>query len=263
MPAFYAHYRFGAKVFDQISGELKETLKQHHPQFVTGLQGPDIFFFYRPYCLNKVSKYGFRLHKISAYPFFEHARLVIREKGRDSAEYAYLMGVICHFVLDSECHPYVGQMMEELKVQHLEIEEEFEKALLRLDGKEACRYPLARLVPVDDKTARSATPFYEKVTQEEIRRALKDMKMVKRLFYAPGAFKYTVLDILMRLTGKYKKVKGLMIQRKDNPACRKSSEGLMLRFDRAVKLAVRMLYSFDEGIQKGGALERRFDRTFD
>ena len=55
MPAFYAHERFGKKVWQQTEGDLKEIIRSHYPQFRIGLQGPDIFFFYRLYTNNKVS----------------------------------------------------------------------------------------------------------------------------------------------------------------------------------------------------------------
>ena len=73
MPAFYAHDRFGKEVSARLNGELKEIVKRYYRQFRIGLQGPDLFFFYRPYLPNKVSEYGNHLHAISAYPFFEHA----------------------------------------------------------------------------------------------------------------------------------------------------------------------------------------------
>ena len=72
MPALYAHYRFGARVSRRLDGDLKDIVKKYHAQFVIGLQGPDLFFFYRPWSLNRVSKYGYRLHSLSAAPFFEH-----------------------------------------------------------------------------------------------------------------------------------------------------------------------------------------------
>ena len=111
MPAIYAHDRFGAKVSELVNGQLKDTIHAHYTQFQIGLQGPDIFFFYRPWSKNKVNQYGTHLHGISAYPFFKHALLVVRKKGRGSKEYAYLIGFICHFILDSECHPYVEKMI--------------------------------------------------------------------------------------------------------------------------------------------------------
>ena len=129
MPAIYAHDRFGEKVAKKLDGELKRFVFEYYPQFEIGLQGSDIFFFYRPYMKNKIVKYGHHLHGISAKPFFEHAMKVINKRGRDSAQYAYLLGFICHYILDSECHPYISQMIEKTGVQHLEIEEEFEKSL--------------------------------------------------------------------------------------------------------------------------------------
>lgn len=232
MPALYAHYRFGARVSRRLDGDLKDIVKKYHAQFVIGLQGPDLFFFYRPWSLNRVSKYGYRLHSLSAAPFFEHGISVVKEKGRDSGEYAYLLGFLCHFILDSECHPYVEEMIRETGVQHLEIEEEFEKLLLRMDGKDALDHPLWKLVPHDDETAADIVPFYEDMDQDTVKQSLNDLRMVKKLFHAPGAVKQDVINTIMKLLGKYDKMKGLMNQRVDNPKCQKTNAGLMERFDR-------------------------------
>lgn len=118
MPAFYAHDRFGEKAAGKLEEELRQIVMKYYPQFEIGLQGPDIFFFYRPYFKNKVTRYGSHLHNISARSFFEHAPEVVKKYGRDSAEYAYLLGFICHFTLDSECHPYVEKMIQKTGVQH-------------------------------------------------------------------------------------------------------------------------------------------------
>lgn len=263
MPAIYAHYRFGAKVARRLEGELKETVTKYHAPFVIGLQGPDIFFFYRPMISNRVVKYGNHLHNISAEPFFRHAVSVVRKRGSASPEYAYLMGFICHFILDSECHPYVAQMIEETGVEHLEIEEEFEKLLLRMDGKDALAYPLGRLVPVDDATAAAIEPFYEGIDQPTVKESLKWMRAIKRLLTAPGDRKQAVLDAALHLTGKYAEAKGLMLHRIDNPKCEESNEGLLRRFDNAVGLAVRMIESFDRSVHGQEKLDPRFDRTFE
>lgn len=263
MPALYAHNRFGQEVQTRIKTDLKEIAEKYYPQYQIGLQGPDLLFFYKPWGHNPVNRYGTRLHHESAMPFFEHARKVVRHAGRDSREYAYLMGFICHFILDSECHPYVAQQMEETGVAHLEIEEEFEKLLLRMDGERPASYRLSQLVPTDRATAEAICPFYGKgVTAEITERSLKDLKMVKRLFCRPGAAGQFAVNTLMRLTGQYEEMKGLMIQRRDNPACKGSCEGLLARYEEAVPLAVRMIERFD-GALGGGALDERFARTFE
>ena len=263
MPAFYAHNRFGEKVVQKTDGEINEIISKYYVQFQIGLQGPDIFFFYRPWKSNRVTKYGYHLHEIPATPFFMHALDIVKAKGRDSREYAYLLGFICHYILDSECHPYVSEMMETLEIEHLEIEEEFEKMLLRKDGKNAFSYPLADLVPTDSVTAKTIYPFYRNMNPVIIQEALKDLKLVKRIFTAPCIVKQTLLNGAMHLTGKYTYWKGLMHQRKDNPKCSLSNEGLYHHFKTAIDVAVAMLYSFDESLRTGKKLDPRFDRTFE
>lgn len=262
MPAFYAHDRFGKQVAEHLGKELKQTVKHHYRQYRIGLQGPDLLFFYRPYRPSRVAKYGVRLHEISAYPFFQHAIRVVRKKGRESREYAYLMGFVCHFILDSECHPFVEGYQEESGIDHLEIEEEFEKKLLRLDGKDPLAYPLAKLVPVDIATADAIRPFYENISRKEILRSLRDLRIIKRIFRAPGPVKQGFINGLFRLSGNYGKMKGLMNQRKDNPKCQKSNQELFRRFEASVELAARMIEELDESIWTRKELNERFDRTF-
>ena len=262
MPAFYAHHRFGEKVRQELDRELLAIVDAHRPQFDIGLQGPDLFFFYRPYSRNRVSKYGHHLHQIPAYPFFQHAFRVIEKSGVNSPEYAYLLGFICHYILDSECHGYVDLMIKETGVAHLEIEEEFEKMLLRMDGHDPLAYPLGDLVPQDRKTAEAICPFYDNMTVEVARQSLADLRMVKRLFTAPGRLKHGMINTAMKLTGHYAQVKGLMNHRKDNPACAQTNRGLLERFDAAVPLAASMMKSYDDSLRTGSRLDPRFNRDF-
>lgn len=263
MPAYYAHDRFGRTVLKQLKGNLRETILQHRGQYDIGLQGPDLFFFYKPYTKNRVVRYGNDLHKISAYPFFEHALSVVNKRGEYSGEYAYLLGFICHFALDSQCHPYVRHMMEKTGVAHLEIEEEFEKKLLRMDGQDPFSFPMADLVPQDPETAEAIVPFYRGIDLKTVQKSLQDLKRVKKLFTAPGSLKYGLINGGMRLTFRYGEVKGLMHQRRDNPRCISSNRGLQKRFDEAVEVAVHLIQDFEESLRTGKALDERFDRTFE
>ena len=210
MPALYAHDRFGRKVLEQLDGELFDIISKYYTQFQIGLQGPDIFFFYKAYSSNRVTKYGYQLHFLSAAPFLQHAVDVIHEKGRDSREYAYLLGFLCHFVLDSECHPYVEEMMQKTRVGHLEIEEEFEKMLLRKDGKNPLAYPLCELVPTDNVTAKSIYLFYEHMDPPTIKTALQYLKFIKWFFTAPGFLHQGAINLAMKLLKKEDSYKGHM-----------------------------------------------------
>ena len=264
MPAIYAHHRFGAEVAKALDGDLKTIVSEHYTPYQIGLQGPDIFFFYRPWSKNKVSAYGNHLHAVSALPFFEHALRVARKKGRGSASYAYLLGFICHFALDSECHAYVEQMVKETGVQHLEIEAEFDKLLLRMDGQEGASYPAASLVPTDRRTAEALEPFYAKgITIDIAQQSLKDLKLVKRIFRRPGAAGQAVVNTVMKRMGVYEKMNGLMYQRRDNPLCGESSAGLLARYEGAVAVALYLMKQFDRALTGAEALDARFNRNFE
>lgn len=264
MPAYYAHHRFGAAVAKKLNKRQKKIIAAHRPQFDIGLQGPDIFFFYRPYTKNRVVKYGNELHHVPAVTFFRHAVRIVRKRGQNSREYAYLLGFLCHFILDSECHPYVNEMVEATGVKHLEIEEEFEKLLLRMDRKDPFSYPLGDLVPLDDGTVQAICPFYPRQIDERVvKKSLRDLRMVKRLFTTPHKGKHDFINGVMKLSGKnYPYAKGLMNQRVDNPACQQTNEELLRRFDSAVPLAVRLASGLDRSIRTGKELDARLDRTF-
>lgn len=55
------------------------------------------------------------------------------EEGRDwSAGYA--AGYLCHFALDSRCHPYIRRRQDGVKIAHTGIESEFDRFLMVRDG---------------------------------------------------------------------------------------------------------------------------------
>lgn len=263
MPALYAHYRFGAKVAGRLNGDLKKIVQNYHAEFTIGLQGPDIFFFYRPLYKNPIVRIGTGLHAKPVRPFLEHALSVVREYGRDSREYAYILGFICHFILDSECHPYVNNYVEERGVAHLEIEEEFEKKLLRMDHKDALAHPVSKYIPTSKRTACSILPFYEGVTRRIVRESLISFKLIKKIFTAPNPAAQYIINALLHLSGDYPSYKGLMNQRTDNHLCDESGDELLHYFHRAIPLAVSMIEGFDNSLQKGDELPARFDRTFE
>ena len=261
MPAVYAHYLFGKKVYKALPEAEKKMVRQGKDAFLIGLHGPDLLFYYRPFGKNRINQQGTRMHRELAAGFFEKGKEEY-EKDHDPVLRAYLYGFLCHFILDSECHPYVESYIEKSGVQHLEIEEEFEKKLMRMDGKDPFSYPLARLVPVDIATADAIWPFYDNISRKTVMQSLRDLRLIKQIFTAPGAVKYKMVNTGLKLSGHYADMKGLMNQRRDNPKCEESNEELMRRFDEAADLAARMIISLDESIWSRKELDERFDRTF-
>lgn len=263
MPALYAHNRFGGEVVKHLDDELADIIQKHYTQFRIGLQGPDIFFFYQPWKKTPVSACGYALHDEYADVFFEKAAEIIREKGRNSREYAYILGFICHFSLDSECHPYVEKMVKEIEVGHIEIEGEFEKHLLRLDQRDPLAYPISKFVPTDDATVEAIHPFFKEIKREEIQESLKTLKRIKKILTAPHKIKQNAVNVVMKVTGLDKSYHGLMHSYYDNPKCDETNRSLENRFNQAILVATMLIRSFDETVVKNTKINDRFHRTFD
>ena len=263
MPALYAHNRFGGDVIKQLDEELQTILKKYYTQFRIGMQGPDPFFFYRPIIHTHVSKCGSDMHDEEAKAFFEKTVGVIEKKGRASREYAYILGFICHFALDSECHPYVEEMVEHIGVGHMEIEGEFDKYLLRADKKDALAYPIYKYIPTDDMTVETIYRFFPELRRAEIKESLKTYRLVKKIFTAPSRWKQRVINSVLKLAGVYKKYYGLMHTYDDNPKCQTTNEGLEIRYQNAIIVATKLIESYDKRVQENAPLSKRFERTYD
>ena len=263
MPAFYAHSRFGEKVRERLDGELKKILVNHAAAFEIGLQGPDIFFFYKPFKENKVNQYGTLLHSRPAYDFFERNAGQIGQIGKDSDTYSYLLGFLCHFVLDSACHGYVEEMVKERGISHLEMEEELDKMLLRKDGKNPFSYPLAGKIPTDLAMAAAMEPVFDSISRKEIRKALKDMKRIRRFLTTESVWKQAVINSVFHYFMKEKELKGMMNQLKDDPRCKETNQALYNRFQKAIPLAEELLKAYDETVDGGKTLHPYFNRNFE
>ena len=261
MPIFYAHHRFGQQVYNDLPGELQGIIYEYYPQFQIGLQGPDIFFFYRSRSNERVPKYGHHLHEVSAYSFFQNAVKVIREKGRNTPEYAYLLGYICHYILDSESHPYVNNCVTRLNIPHLEIEQEFEKKMMRADKLDPFSYPTYDLVPTDNLTAKTIYLFYEHIDPVIVKKALEDLKSVRKALNQPNRLQTLTVSASLKILKRHEEYKGYILQHKDNPICRETNIGLTKRFNTSLSTAVEMIKDFDNTIQTGKALNRRFNWT--
>ena len=107
MPTTYAHYKFGKEVIGALPRPLQSAIENNRGLFDIGVHGPDILFYYQPVKKNPVSGQGYALHEKLADKFFLHAAEMIKTAENPAAARAYIYGVICHFALDSECHPYI------------------------------------------------------------------------------------------------------------------------------------------------------------
>ena len=156
MPSTYAHRRFGADVLVQLPRELREKITPYRPLYDMGLHGPDLMFYYRALQSNPVNRLGNAMHEQPGRVFFTRARGVVNTARNKNAALAYALGFVCHFALDSTCHPYVEAYTRQSGVSHCEIETEFDDMLLGRDGQGII--PIAKQEPEPQEPKPFALP---------------------------------------------------------------------------------------------------------
>lgn len=262
MPSTYAHRRFGADVLAQLPGPLRNEIEPYRELYDIGLHGPDLLFYYKALESNPVNRLGNAMHDQPGAVFFERARTVIRNANNPEAAKAYALGFICHFALDSTCHPYVERYVRSSGVSHCEIETEFENLLLREDGKDPFHYPVYSHIHPKKTWAHVIAPFYEGVTPQEVYEALLGMIVVLRMLLASNPAKRWVVLSAIRLAGKWDFMHGLVANPQPNPKCVESGKELEALYQSAVPLAVRLITEYDEGLKTGAPLDTAYQHTF-
>ncbi len=263
MPGFYTHARFGEEVFKVLNTEVKDRIKGYEELFYIGLQGPDILFYYKAYKSNAISRKGYAQHGLPGKAFFQPAREKIAACENADAAFSYIAGFICHFTLDSQCHPYIATVEEKTKLSHAEIETEVERYLMELDGRDSLRYLAVNDVVISDLNAEVISWFFEDVKREDVQAALRHMKFFSRMFCAPSKGKRFLVNTALKLAGKYDSMTGMIVNYEENKACYESTRKIAALSEEVVELASQLITEYSFAIEdKEMPLHTRYDKTF-
>ncbi len=259
MPSTYTHYRFGKEVYKQLPAQVRKEILQRQSFYKIGLFGPDILFYYRPLSRHWINRIGYEMHKEPGVNFFAPSAGRVRNR----KQLAYLLGFVCHFVLDSECHGFIGKYMEQTGLSHTEIEMEFDRFLMLRDGLVPRQYCATGQIQADMEHAGAIHTFFSQIPAGKIRHALRSMKGYDRLLNGPGKLRRILVSGVLLLTGNYRQMKGLMIQQEGNPDCEESCQKLMDLYEDAVPKAVSLILSYLRVIREGECPDPAFARSFD
>ncbi|MCX7614484.1 MAG: zinc dependent phospholipase C family protein [Clostridiales bacterium] len=260
MPAAYAHYSFGKEVLKHLSGELTRIIEKHRELYNIGLHGPDILFYFKPFGSNHVNRTGHEIHKKTADVFFDRAKEILLECSDPDAACAYLAGFICHFMLDSECHPDVRKM-EAKGYLHSTIETEFERFLLSRDHLDPLSTCVTNHIIPDDEYAKCICRFFDGITDQEVVASLCSMKFYLNLLVAPGIIKRTMVIAALKLSGNPEKI-GLLMRYRPIPACADYCKTLIEQYTNAILPTAKLINEFYENRYIAKPLNPRFQRTF-
>lgn len=258
MPAAFAHLTFGRRVLDALpDASLKKLIQKHQALFEIGLQGPDILFFFHPLSHHPVNRLGHTLHEKSAVSFLDRPLC----RNADDLGFAYLLGFVCHYALDSECHTLVEYYMEKTGRGHSDIETDLERELMTLEGLPALKHAPASYVQDSTENAAVIAPFYG-VDVSQLKAALTTMKLVSRTLRPSNRVKHSLLTGTGRLMGEGSIVSELTMDWNPNPIYGPGNKALIERMDLAIPVAIALMENFFLWRSRGDTLSQRFEPTF-
>ena len=263
MPSTYAHYRMGCEVVERLCGSEEKIVSEYRELFDIGLHGPDILFYYGALSSNSVNAVGYDLHEKSGAFYFENARKQIRNSENGKASRAYAYGALCHFALDVTCHPYVEEKTSEGLVSHSEIEVEFDRMLMIEDGLNPVKHVLTKHIHPKEKWAKVIAPFYPGVSSKQVNQSLKSMIFLNKVLLAKNPLKRNMIYSVLRLTGNYEGMHGMIVNEEGNPDCIDSNKKLYALYNQAIPLAEKMIFKFEEYLNGEKELDSIFDFNFE
>lgn len=259
MPSHYAHYRFGAAMVPGLTGDAQGPVKRFRQLYDVGLHGPDPFFYYSPVIPTAVGKLGHALHMQTGREFFQRVCRNLRLEPSE-AGVAYLYGVLCHYCLDSVCHPFINQKAKE-GFNHMEMETEFDRYLLELDGKTpACAQDRSGHICLTPEECETVARFYPSATAKHIRQGVEKMAAVTRMLTAPQGRRLRFLENAVRLLGE--NGRGLVMTASPDPRCAALDGDLMGLYRKACGLFPTLCAQLQAHLAHNAPLGEEFSPVF-
>lgn len=261
MPTTYAHDLFGKMVYHRLDPEIQEKIKKYQTTYQIGLHGPDILFYVRPFHKNRFNQMAHRLHREEAAGFFERGRELYQKTGNEEI-LVYLLGFICHFMLDSICHPYISEYMKKTGARHDEIETEFDRALMVRTGKDPFHYQPGSVIRIEKNSVDAISEVMEGMSHKDIVRALMGTKFYTRLPICDSEKKRKVKLAVARILFMYRLADGRIIRGEPKDICLESTQHLTQLFLQTVPEAAAMINEYYKQRNGLDRLNVRFDRNY-
>lgn len=260
MPSHYAHFRFGTAALALLPGDTRRSVQRFRRLYDVGLHGPDLFYSYHPLTGGSVSGLGIRYHELTGKTFFTRVCRAIRME-RSEAAAAYLYGVLCHYVLDSQLHPFILQLSEETGVSHARLESEFERYLLEMDGKLPDNtQKLTAHLKLTEGECDTVARFYPPATAKTVKSALAATARFTKLAVSAEGPGRKILEKGLDLLGK--DLRSMLISAQPDPRCAHLCPEILERYEAALARFPEYLQQLQAHMTYNAPLEEEFSGTF-
>lgn len=220
MPYNFTHALVGLTALQQSSEAVADIARRYRGEFLAGTMGPDPYF-------------GDGMPK----PLFQTSGLILAEKlhvldGRallsamlplaDSApKQAYVLGFLCHFLLDTIAHPYIEARFS----GHAHTPSEIQSDLMMTDRvafpgvpeKPRNFYHTRQLRELDALHAQLSKTLYQMNTRGMFARGFRKWILVNSISYDPNNRKLRFFSKIERLFGIPGKLTGFLVAHHPDP----------------------------------------------
>lgn len=245
MPNYYAHLEFGRRVLDTLPLPLRKSVEAEKDAFFIGLYGPDPLFFSPR---RRVRQQGLDLHRQAVRPVAARLRQAMEE--HLPMAHGYAAGFLCHFALDSACHPYVDAMVGRGEATHGQIEAELDRLLMLrvgLDPMEDTPMPPIAVTPELEPILRAAYPG---LSPRQFQQGYDLFGRISRLLtVASGAGLRGLVDRLAQRHAICAPLHGIVLTREPDPVCEQSSADLYALLTDTVSPTVEALSAYFAGAE--------------
>lgn len=260
MPSAYAHYRFGTQIIPMLPADIRGPVLRHRALFDMGLHGPDFLFFHNLIKQTPIHKLGTAYHEESGRRFFSRACAHLRQCPSEAA-FSYLHGLLAHYCLDSHCHPFVYAMTDDTDLGHAELETEFDRYLLTLDG---CKKPHEENVGRHIKLQKDDFPvvagFYPELSPADVAVCIRNMALAQRLLTIPTMAGHGAVVAFTRLAGG--KTAGQVMTVGPNPKCDHLDRKLLDLYEHSLAKFPAYLEQLNAHMAYGEPLGHEFSANF-
>lgn len=261
MPACATHYFYAKEIMKHLDVDLVNMINENLSLYELGAQGPDVFFYYKFYQRNEISAYGTNLHHSEAYPIVDKALKRISETNDEKA-LVYLLGYVAHFVLDSSFHPIINNVCTNFN-DHMILETELDRKIIESKSEQKPpfyqRYRLIDNSVVGD----SLIKIFPELKQYVIESSIKQMSLILRFLHSPHGIKANLLHFGCRLIKSDSDFSYMIIRKKKNNKYDKVIDELLLTYEDAITLGVKLYQNVIKCYKNQEILDSRFKRDYE
>jgi|GEM_PF-329919 len=236
MPGMITHYLCGLEAIKQTKSQyVKAIVSKHNSVFNLGTQGPDFLFYYRawPWADSEgIPDIGKKLHREKVKATF--SKMLGYIKGQNAPERdilsAYMLGFICHYILDVHAHPYVyyktgfARSEQDDPLKYVYYHRLFETTidvimLKRIMNLTPHKLNIPEIIKVSESESKVIAGMFEHVirnvhgdniTVSQAVTAINDMHTIQRRLDDPSGLKRLLISKLEHMKGSYPLVSSII-----------------------------------------------------